>query len=94
METLIEHLVALDDQALARVWVDLNRWEWPRDLPEAYKPLWWDGHPDLARAAISARQYGFIGPLMKYAESRAGKTRIKAEWKHRLAPATPTPEEP
>jgi hypothetical protein len=44
METdLISWLTKLQDEdKLARIWCDLNCWDWPKDIPEKFKPQWWD----------------------------------------------------
>ena len=78
--TIVDVLVGLNDEALARVWVDLNRWTWPRDLPADLKPYWWDGHQALDARELSNRKSGLNDVLMPYAMSRVGEDAIEVAW--------------
>ena len=81
--TLIDALVALDDEALARVAVDLNLWRWPRDLPDGLKPRWWDGSGDRpvpTDRMVQERKQGVWAILNPYCEARAGDEAIQREW--------------
>lgn len=77
--TVIDRLLTLDAEALARVWADLNRWVWPRDLP-GLKPLWWDELHHLPPQVLTGRQYGVAHVLMAFVESRVTDAQIGTAW--------------
>lgn len=83
--TLLDAVLALNNRALARMWCDLNCWEWPRDLSVAFKPGWWD---DGGRGDDMKRGLNHV--LMEYAASRASSAMIDEEWRalqsHRASP--------
>lgn len=78
---VITAITELDNEALARVWVDFNRWQWPRDFPQDAKPRWWDGLPLIAHNLISERKSGFMTPFMAFVETKIDDGMIDAEWK-------------
>jgi len=85
---VIETLAALDDAALARVWVRLNCWDWPEDFAPEDKPAWWDGDTSLPGRALWDRKMGIFGLVGPYIEAKVGKPRIQQEWERLvIAPA-------
>jgi len=38
---------------MAKIWCELNRWNWPKELSE-YKPIWWD-NSDRLRAEVERK---------------------------------------
>lgn len=83
--TLLGVLVRLDRKAMARVWVDCNRFKWPDDLPVKFKPHWWDGVKYLSDHEIRDRRLGFIGVVMDYIGAIVPKSELGDEWRRRAA---------
>lgn len=78
---LISHLIRIDDkEKLARIWCDFNRWNWPEDIPETFKPQWWDGVSHLTHKDIMNRQQGLVSVIMDYVESKTTKKLIDKSW--------------
>lgn len=84
--TVIGQLLHKSPRELARIWVDFNVWEWPRDLLDSCKPYWWDGKDDEwwnNSKVIIDRQYGYSDSIMRYIESLVSQELIDEEWKKR-----------
>lgn len=79
-ETLIDVFAALDEAAVARVWVALNHWEWPEDFPAQLKPDWWDGHPLLTPVQVNDRKLGVYVVIAPACEARVSKDALEAAW--------------
>lgn len=83
-KTLLEFVVGMGKPALARMWADFNRWDWPRDLPAQFKPRWWDGTVVDARETRN-RKFGFMEVLMAHADARTTQDAVDAAWKQATA---------
>jgi len=77
--SLIEYLNILDAGTCAKIYCDFNRWKWPTDLPNKYKPQWWDDD-DFNAAYGRSRQYGYWSALSPSLMKKAGKKLIDEEW--------------
>lgn len=78
--TLIDEILEMDDETLARVWVAFNKWEWPQDLSTEYKPYWWDEQDGLTKKDIADRKFGLSGPFLDYIEAHVDGELIHEEW--------------
>lgn len=79
---LISWLIKIEDHdVLARIWCDFNGWRWPKDIPEKFKPQWWDTvFGPVTYKVIQDRKLGYMHIIMEYIESKVKKSKIDEWW--------------
>lgn len=66
-----------DHDRLARIYLDFNFWIWPKDLPEHFKPSFWDQRGIESFRLTSERKHGFALPFIEYIKSVVLPDKIK-----------------
>ena len=78
---LITHLGKItDEDVLARIWCDLNGWRWPKDLPEKFKPKWWEPFGLVTYQKSQERKQGVNALIMPFVENRVSQDKIDEWW--------------
>jgi hypothetical protein len=78
---LINYLIKItNEDAIARIWCDLNSWRWPKDLPEKYKPGWWEPIGPVTFRMSQERKQGFAAVVMPFIENKVSKAKIDEWW--------------
>jgi len=64
----------MTENEAARIWCDLNVYQWPRDFPSDLRPAWWEH-------AERERLQEWIRPFMQAIENLIGREKCLEEWR-------------
>jgi len=85
---LITYILTMDKEECAKAWCDFNSWEFPKNLPQKFKPSWWDNpklKPFYDRSDINNLKQGYNEIIMSLLCSLTTEKLIQKAWKEKIS---------